>query len=106
MMRIRGKLGGIVALAGLPVLVGVLWMASGREVFSKSGKAAQVELRDPLFGDSTVQTRFVPGPVLGYYIGLDLVVVVTLAAMSVGAIWWWIARRRRRAARLAEGAHA
>ncbi len=104
-MRTRGKLGGV-ALVALPVLAGILWAASGREVFSKSGKAVQIEVRDPLFGDTTMQTKLAPGPVLGYYVGLDLVVSAALAAAAAGLIWWWVARRRRRAARMAEGVHA
>ena len=90
------KLGGCVALVGLPVLVCALWLASGREVVSKSGKAMQVEVANPLFGDTTVETQFKPGPVLGYYVGFDLVVVSTLGAATLGLIWWLLARRRRR----------
>jgi hypothetical protein len=98
-MSTIGKLGGCTALVGFPVLAGVLWVVSGREVFSKSGKAVQVALADPLFGDTTSRTEFRPGPVLGYYIGLDLVVAVALLAITIGVIWWFVARRRARSVR-------
>jgi hypothetical protein len=94
-MGLRGKLVCRLALLGLPLLTALLWIASGREVFSKSGKAAQVAVRDALFGDTTVQTQFVPGPIFGWYIGLDLVAVVALVCLAAGSAWWWLARRRR-----------
>ena len=83
-------------LIGLPGLMWIAWLASGREVFTKAGKAAQVAVRDELFGDTVVQTRFVPGPILGHYVGLDLAIAATVAALVVGAILWWLGRRRER----------
>jgi hypothetical protein len=95
-MSNRGKQVGRASLVGLPVLVvALLWLASGRGVFTASGKAVPVAVRDTLFGDTTVETRFVSGPVFGYYIGLDAVVVLAVLTLVSGLIWWWIARRRR-----------
>jgi hypothetical protein len=88
-----GVTGGLV---GLPALTWIAWLASGREVFTKAGKAREVAVRDELFGDLVTQTRFVPGPIFGHYIGLDLAIAVSLAALAVGTVLWWRARRGRR----------
>lgn len=95
-MYARRRLAGLIILIGVPVLLAVLWLASGRETFTKSGKATEVVVRDPLFGDTLTETRFMPGPILGYYIGLDLLLLSVLFAAIVAAVWWWLARRRRR----------
>lgn len=95
-MYARRRLAGLVIVIGIPVLLAVLWLASGRETFTKSGKPTEVLVQDPLFGDTLTETRFARGPILGYYIGLDLVLLSVLAALIVAAAWWWLARRRRR----------
>ena len=41
-------------LVGLPGLIWIAWLVSGREVFTKGGKAMQVAVRDELFGDVSV----------------------------------------------------
>jgi hypothetical protein len=96
------KLIGVVVLLGLPVLVAVLWLSSGRETLTKSHKIVAVTLSDEIFGGTDVQQRFIRGPLLGYYVGLDLVGTVTAAAIVTGLIWRWAARRKRRTAPKAE----
>ncbi len=75
------------ALLGVPLLAALLWLASGRETLTKSGKAVEFTVRDELFGDTLVERRLVPGPVLGYYVGLDVVAVTALATLVSGFIW-------------------
>ncbi len=76
--------------------VWVAWLASGHEVFTKSGKALEVGVRDQLFGDVQLQVQLQRGPVLGYYIGLDLAIAVTVAALIVFGLVWLSIRRGRR----------
>jgi hypothetical protein len=94
-MSAQGKYLLYTILVVIPVLTAVLWLASGHEVFSKSGKAAQVTVSDPLFGDTTTQTQFVRGPILGYFVGLDAVAVVTAICLAIAIVCRWVARRRR-----------
>ena len=94
-------------LPDVPLLVGVMWLLSGRPVFTSSGRAVEVLVSDPLFGDALPQTRFVPGPIFGYYVGLDLLIATVLLALAAGVIWWWLGRRqRRRVSRVEENPHA
>jgi hypothetical protein len=88
-VRIAGKtqFAAWCALLGVPLLAAMLWMASGRETLTKSGKAVEFTVRDELFGDTLVERRLVPGPVLGYYVGLDVVAATALAALVSGFIW-------------------
>jgi hypothetical protein len=103
-MSRRWKIAVAAVVTGLPALLWIAWLASGREVFSKSGKPMEVAVRDELFGDTIVQTRFVRGPLLGYYVGLDLAVAATVAALVAGWTFWRITRRRgRRAAQVDRG---
>ena len=102
-MMTRAKTVGVAILVGLPVLTGVLWLSSGHEVLTKSGKNVAVTVQDELFGGTEAELRFVRGPLLGYYVGLDAVGVVTAVAVASGAIWWWAARRRRPPEPLPEG---
>ena len=83
-------------LVAVPLLSAALWLASGREVFTKSGRALEVHVADDLFGGTNTETRFEPGPVLGYYIGLDLVGAATGLAAVAAIVWWRLAIRRRR----------
>ena len=101
----RAKYAGLLVLLGAPLLVGALWLASGREKLTSDHKYVQVTVPDELFGGTSVEQRSVPGPIFGYYIGLlDRVAPVTAAALVTGAAWWWVARRqRRRSAHISEG---
>ena len=85
-----------VVLIGVPSLLAACWLASGRGIFTKSGKAVDVQVRDELFGTTFVQKQFVSGPIFGYYIGLDLVVAAAVVCLIAWAISVWIARRRHR----------
>jgi len=67
------------------LLVGFLWLTSGREILTKHIRLVQTEVKDNLFGDTITQTQSVPGPVLGYYIGLDLVGLVAIASFLIAA---------------------
>jgi hypothetical protein len=102
-MYARRRVAGLILLIGIPVLMGALWLVSGRETFTKWGRSTQVLIQDPLFGDTFAETRFVRGPIFGYYVGLDLFLLSVLAAVVLGAIWWWLARRRRRVTHSAQG---
>ena len=81
---------------GIPLVVGVLWGASGWEVLTKSAKAVDVEVADELFGDTIVQTELIRGPILGYYVGIDLVIAAILLSTTAGALHWLWGRRRAR----------
>ena len=83
-------------LIGLPVAVAVFWLASGREVLTKAARAVTVQVPDTLFGDTNIQTQFVRGPVFGYYVGLDAVIITTLLCTAVAGAWWLFGRRRAR----------
>ena len=101
-MRPRSQL-TIIAFA-FPAFLLILWAVSGREFHTKTHKAVAVETRDEVFGDVIVQEQFIRGPLLGYYIGIDAVIVSALLALAVsGAYWWWSARRDRQTPHLAEG---
>ncbi len=88
-MRIVFKL----ALIVVPVCVAAMWLASERQTFTKTAKNRDVKVEDDLFGDY-VESRPVPGPILGYYVGLDAVGGVTALCAAAGAVSW---RRKRRA---------
>jgi ABC-type spermidine/putrescine transport system permease subunit II len=81
-------------IIALPVAVIITWLASGREVFTKHTKWVQVSARDPLFGDIITQSREVHGPIAGYYVGLDLVVLSVLIAVIAAIVLWWVNRRQ------------
>jgi hypothetical protein len=102
-MWTRLQLGAALVLVGLPVFAAVLWLSSGREIVTKSGRPVTVQVKDELFGGSNEETHLVPGPIFGYYIGLDLVGAVTAAALGGGAVLWWVSRRRHRHGRPVEG---
>lgn len=65
---------------GLPALAGALWLASGREIFTKGAKPIAVEYPNEKFGGVDQRVEFVPGPILGHYIGLDSVIGAALLA--------------------------
>ncbi len=86
-----------ILVAALPATCCVLWLVSGHELFTKSGKAINVPVQD-IFGETQVQKQFAPGPIAGYYIGLDLVLVTLFIALFVGAALLfasWLSGRRR-----------
>ncbi len=102
MQRVRAMARRVWAavLIGLPLVLAACWLASGREIFTKSGKAVDVQVRDDLFGTTFVRTQFVPGPIFGYYIGLDLVVAVAIVCLVAWGMTAWVRSwRRRRASR-------
>ena len=84
------------ALIVLPVCMAGMWLASERETLTKKVKFREVEVQDDLFGDY-VESRAVPGPILGYYVGLDAVGGGTALCAAAGAAIWWRKRRRRAA---------
>ncbi len=87
-----------ILLVVLPLAAAVLWLSSGHETFTKSGKAVQVPVKD-IFGETAMQWQFVPGPIAGFYIGLDFVAgaaLVALAGEAVLLLIWWLGRRRAR----------
>ena len=96
-MSVRGRRCFWAAVVALPLLFVALWASSGRERLTKSAKPVVVDVVD-VFGDHTPETRLVPGPVFGHYIGLDLVGVVVLACAGVAAIGYIVERRGRLAA--------
>lgn len=85
-----------VVLLGVPLLAAVLWLASGHEILSKAERAVDVEVKDPLFGDTIVQKQFVRGPVFGCYVGLDSVIVISVASLAIGGGTWLLRRQRDR----------
>jgi hypothetical protein len=93
-MFLRLKHARIMVLIAVPLIITALWLVSGREVFTKSAKSMSVVVHDELFGDQRTEIRLVPGPLLGYYVGLDLVVVSSVAAAAVGTAFWLLDRRR------------
>jgi hypothetical protein len=93
-----------VILFAIPAFLLVLWAVSGREFHTKTHKAVAVAVRDEVFGDTTIEEKFIRGPLLGYYIGIDAVIVFAfLALAATGVYWWWSLRRERRTPRLIEG---
>jgi len=88
----RGLVGAAVTIV-LPLFVAGLWLASGREVLTKSSRYVEVAVADELFGGTLTEKRLVAGPVFGYYIGLDLVLVAAAVGVLGGAVWWWLTRR-------------
>ncbi len=83
-------------LIGLPVTAVTLWLVSGREIHTRYARVIDVQVRDDLFGETFVQHQMVRGPILGYYVGLDLVILVAIACLATWAITRWVMRRRAR----------
>jgi hypothetical protein len=81
-------------IIALPVAVIIAWLATGLEVFTKHTKWVQESVRDPLFGDMITQSREVHGPLAGYYIGLDVVILSVLIAVIAATVLWWVNRRQ------------
>lgn len=75
-----------ISLFVLPMITGGLWLVSGRETFTKPRRAVEVEMEADLFGDRSWEMQLIPGPILGYYIGLDAVAVsVALVVVMFGS---------------------
>ena len=81
-------------LLGVPLLTTVLWLASGHQILTKSARVVDVQIKDPLFGDTIVEKQFVRGPVFGCYIGLDSVIVTSVASLAIGGGAWLLRHRR------------
>ena len=102
-MKIAWKL-IVVLLLVVPVGLAIAWLTSGRENLTKTVVYVQQEVEDDLFG-TDLRSVGVPGPFLGYYIGLDAVGLsaavsaITLATSGVVAA---IKRRRARRGALEE----
>ncbi len=95
------KLAGLIfhiALVVVPLGVAGLWYASERETFTKSIKYEEVEVPNDLFGDTDPEWHPVRGPILGYYVGLDVVSGSIVVCGAAAGVSFW--RRRRRAAAL------
>ena len=83
-----------VPLLGISLAVWGLWLYSGREVWTKSRKAVEVEVADELFGGTVTRTRMIEGPIGGYYVGLDVTLAITAGVLAAGGICWWRMRHR------------
>lgn len=88
----RRVFGGILLL--LPIVTAGLWLVSGRETLTKSARVVSVQTRDELFGETFTQEKLVPGPIFGYYIGLDLVIAVAGLCLMIWLVWWIVRYRR------------
>lgn len=86
------------ALVILPLITCALWLSSGRETLTKSFRTVEVAVNDELFGDSTDETLLIHGPIVGYFIGLDAVIVTSAVSFSLLSIAGWRRRRRRKEA--------
>ncbi len=78
----------------VPLIVAALWLVSGHEVLTKHEKAVTVAVQDPLFGDTSLEQRFVAGRIFGYYVGLDLVIVSAVVCAGIALGMWLILRHR------------
>lgn len=72
-----------------------LWAWSGAEVLTKSGRSVTVRTVDA-FGDPQDVIELRPGPLGGYYLGLDIVAAILLASLVVIAGAWIVRRKRIR----------
>jgi hypothetical protein len=82
----------------LPIVSLALWLSSGLETLTKQSRAVEIEMEDTLFGDTATETRLVPGPFFGYYIGLDVVALTAaLSLLTLGSIgfYHWMTRQTR-----------
>jgi hypothetical protein len=74
-----------VLLGCIPAFALGLWLASGRGVWTQRVRYVSVSVTDTLFGDTTQVQQAVPGPIHGYYVGLDVVVAAALLAMAIAS---------------------
>lgn len=80
-----------------------LWQWSGAEIYTKSGKAITESQRDA-FGDVQEVIVMRPGPLGGYYLGLDVVAVVVAASLATVGTVWLVRRVRSRTQGVADHA--
>jgi len=85
-----------VAFVVLPVFTCCLWVGSGRETLTKPRRAVEIEVEDELFGDSFKELQLVRGPIFGYYIGVDAVMVTGVLSMTLVGSARAMNRRRDR----------
>lgn len=78
----------------IPALAGILWIASGRENLTKTGKFVKSTGED-VFGDPSTTLILEPGPIYGYYVGLDIFAASTAFCLTAALVLWWWQRRRR-----------
>jgi hypothetical protein len=95
-MKTAGRLVFRGILLGVPLLAAVLWLVSGRQIFTQAERAVTIQVPDKLFGGMNTETHFVRGPIFGYYVGLDAVVVTTFVCVVIGGVSWLLRRRRER----------
>jgi hypothetical protein len=74
-----------VVLGCIPAFVLGLWLASGRSVWTQHQRYVSVTVTDELFGGETQTQEAVSGPILGYYVGLDMVVAAALLPAAIAA---------------------
>ena len=84
-----------VALIILPIVIGGLWLGSGRETLTKPFRSVEVEVQDDLFGGTNEEYHPIRGPVLGYFIGLDAVIVTSIVSAGLLAFTGWSMHRQR-----------
>lgn len=82
-----------IVLAAIPC---GLWLGSGCEILTKSGRVVEVEVINELFGETMKEMRLIPGPIFGYYIGLDSVAAVCSAFLIIVGVLTLVRRIRRR----------
>ena len=73
-------------LGCIPAVALGLWLASGRGVWTQRVRFVSATVTDPLFGDTSQVQQAVPGPIHGYYVGLDVVVVAALLAVAIASL--------------------
>lgn len=86
-------------MVGAPVAMTGLWLGSGREVLTKQRRPVEIMVEDRVFGDSVTEIHWAPGPIFGYYIGVDLVVLAASCSLAIAGVMGWRARRAGRRAR-------
>jgi len=72
-----------------------LWLGSGCEVLTKSSKAVEIEVISELFGDTIHEIQLARGPIFGYFVGLDVVALVSSLFLAVVGMTAIVRRIRR-----------
>jgi hypothetical protein len=83
----------------LPAAALSLWLGSGRENLTKTMVVVTKTVDDPLWGETTEQKE-VPGPVFGYYVGLDAVIGAAVIAVVGSGVVLWVTIRRKAAGKI------
>lgn len=94
-MRLSAPRSVLVIAIALSCASFLLWMYSGCERLTKSAKPATVTSVDPLFGDPQTRIEMRPGPVFGWYIGLDAVGAAIVFAIAVVLVAQYVSRTRQ-----------